>query len=81
MTHGREFDIPGHYRIRVRGVLDPKWGDWLDNLALTVGEDETTLTSHVQDQAALYGLLLKIQSLGLPLLSVERVVPDEDLKE
>ena len=80
MTHGREFDIPGHYQIRVRGILDPKWADWLDNLVLTVGEDETTLTSQVQDQAALYALLLKIQSLGLPLLSVERVLPDEDSK-
>jgi hypothetical protein len=37
-------------------------------------EDGTTrLICPVIDQAALYGLLKKVRSLGLPLLSVNRV--------
>ncbi len=33
---------------------------------------EAVLTGPLVDQAALYGLLIKIHDLGLPLLAVER---------
>jgi hypothetical protein len=40
-------------------------------------EDGTTvLTGPLADQPALYGLLIKIRDLGLPLLSVNHVEPD-----
>jgi len=35
------------------------------------------LTGLVVDQAALHGVLKKVRDLGLPLLSVNRVTPDE----
>ena len=35
---------------------------------------ETLLIGPVRDQAALHGLLIKIRDMGLPLLSVERLV-------
>jgi hypothetical protein len=37
--------------------------------------NETTLCGQVLDQAALYGILNKIQALGLTLLSVQREAP------
>ena len=74
MTHGREFDRPTIYEIRVKGDLDKKWSDWFDGFTISPqADDETLLTGPVADQAALYGLLSKIRDLGLPLLSLTRL--------
>jgi hypothetical protein len=63
------------YHIRVRGLLDPERTDWFDGLAITHSTDnETLLSGPIIDQAALYGVLLKIRDLGLPLLEVTRAV-------
>ena len=67
-------DEPIRYEIRVRGVLDPGWSDWLGGLAITSrAGGETVLTGPIRDQAALHGLLAKIRDLGLPLLAVNRI--------
>jgi hypothetical protein len=80
MGHGREFDRQSTYRMRVKGALDMKWSDWFDGFIITPqANDETLLTGRVVDQAALHGLLNKIRDLGLPLLSVKRVEPKEDV--
>jgi len=69
------------YQIKVRGILDGKWSDWFDGLAITpLPSGVTLLTGPVADQAALHGLLNKIRDIGLPLLAVNRVgieEPDE----
>ena len=66
------------YQIRLKGHLDHDWSDWLDGLTITHHADGTTcLVGPVADQAALHGLLNKIRDLGLPLLSLIRVEPDE----
>ena len=67
-------DQPVTYQIRVPGELDESWSDWLAGMTMAVegeGEDPpvTTLTGTV-DQAALHGLLRRLYSLGLPLISV-----------
>ena len=61
------------YQIRVPGELDESWSDWLAGMTMAVeseGEDPpvTTLTGTV-DQAALHGVLRRLYSLGLPLIS------------
>jgi hypothetical protein len=59
------------YHIRVRGNLDPKWADWFEGFALSSHENgETLLSGKVADQAALHGLLGKINSLGISLIFV-----------
>jgi hypothetical protein len=59
------------YQIRVRGVLDPQWSDWFDEMTVTPQADgETLLAGPVRDQCALHGILQKIRDLGLPLLSL-----------
>ena len=60
------------YEIRVRGHLDDRWSDWLGGLAVQRQEDGTTLLAGaVVDQSALYGVIIRIRDLGLPLLSVK----------
>jgi hypothetical protein len=61
------------YHIRVQGLLDAERTTWFDGLAITHSTDnETLLSGPLSDQAALYGVLLKIRDLGLPLLEVKR---------
>lgn len=42
---------------RVKGRIDQRWSEWLDDLTIAhTDQDETVLTGEVTDQAALYGL-------------------------
>ncbi len=65
-----------HYRIRVRGRLDPSWSEWFDGLTITYETSgDTLLAGPVTDQAALYGLISRMRDLGLVLLTVVRFEP------
>ncbi|HXV99179.1 MAG TPA: hypothetical protein VEC93_12220 [Anaerolineae bacterium] len=62
------------YQIKVKGHLPDRWSEWFDGLAIRHEADGCTILSGpVVDQAALYGILLKLHNLNLPLLSVSRV--------
>jgi len=63
--------------VRVKGQIDQRWSEWLDDLTIThTDQDETVLTGVIVDQAALYGLIAKLRDLGLPLSSVNCVKQD-----
>ena len=63
------------YLIRIKGQLDTQWSDWFENATIALTEDgDTLLTCPVVDQAALHGLLKKVRDLGMPLLSVNRIM-------
>jgi hypothetical protein len=69
---------PTVYQIRIKGHLGRMWTDWFEGLTLTLEDNgETLLTGAVVDQAALHGLLRKVRDLGMPLLSVVCVKPDQ----
>jgi hypothetical protein len=73
-------DRPATYQIKVPGHLDESWSNWDGRMTVTVeiagdGQPVTTLTGTV-DQAALQGLLRRLYSLGLPLISVQCVECD-----
>lgn len=69
---------PGVYQIRLKGQLDSQWTEWFEGMSITLEEDgNTLLTGPVIDQAALHGLLKKIRDLGLTLVSVNQVPPQE----
>ena len=69
---------PMVYQIRVTGHLGRQWSDWIEGLSITLDDNgETLLTGPVIDQAALHGLLRKVRDLGLPLLSVIQLQPDQ----
>jgi hypothetical protein len=71
-------DQPAVYQIRVKGHLGHEWADWFEGLTITLEEDgDTLLTGPVVDQAALHGLLKKVRDLGMPLVSVSPVEPDQ----
>jgi hypothetical protein len=66
-------DEAAFYEIRVEGVLDESWSEWLGGLDVQpLDSGETILSGPIRDQSALHGLFIKIRDLGLPLLSVER---------
>ena len=66
------------YEIRIRGHLDSRWAAWFDGLSLTNEQDGTTVISgSVLDQSALHGLLQKVRDVGLPLVSVTQLDPDQ----
>ena len=73
MSNSRELDGPITCEIRISGRLDVQWSDWFDKFTITQAGEQTLLRGTVADQAALYGILLKLHNLGLPLLSVKRV--------
>jgi hypothetical protein len=68
----------GRYEIRLTGRLDAHWAAWFDGLTVSDETDGTTLISGpIADQAALHGVLQRVRDLGLPLVSVTRVEPDQ----
>ena len=80
IKHKLTLDRPAIYQIKVPGHLDDNWTEWDGRMTVTVEYDDddtpvTTLTGTV-DQAALQGLLRRLYSLGLPLISVECVECD-----
>ncbi|MFC1960848.1 hypothetical protein ACFLYO_09060 [Chloroflexota bacterium] len=68
-------DQPATYQIKVPGHLDASWIDWAGEMLVVTqqeadGSMTTILSGPVADQAALQGLLRRLYSLGLPLISV-----------
>jgi hypothetical protein len=63
---------------RCKTILPHEMPDWFDGLTITTGRDgETIPTGPIVDQTALHGVLIKIRDLGLPLLSVARLEPEQ----
>jgi hypothetical protein len=74
-------DRTADYQIKVPGAVDKDWLDWNGGLTITIESDRasapvSTLTIQV-DQAGLHGLLRHLYTLGLPLISVRWVEPDQ----
>jgi len=75
MTNREMNESPSFYRIQVKGTLNESWSDWFDGFSVTQQEGKTLLVGQVIDQAALLGILAKINDLGLVILSVKRRDP------
>lgn len=59
------------YQFRVRGHLDPQWSIWLDGLNIHHDNDGTSaLYGDIRDQAALYGLVMRLRDLGVELIAI-----------
>jgi hypothetical protein len=68
----------GRYEIRIQGHLETRWAGWFDGLSLIHDSDGTTvIRGPVVDQAALHGLLQRVRDIGLPLVSVTHVGPNQ----
>ena len=66
---------PATYRIQIAGRISHNWSDYFMELRASHiaanGAIITELTGTVHDQAALFGLILRIRDLGLALILVE----------
>jgi hypothetical protein len=57
--------------IRIKGQIKQQWSDWFGGLTISQsGFNETCLSGHIADQAALYGIISRLRDLGLGLISV-----------
>ncbi len=78
---GNDPDRPKIFQIRIKGHLGQQWAGWFDGLTIVLEEDGNTLISGpVIDQSALHGILKKIRDLGMPLLSINSVDPNQSTK-
>ena len=64
---------PTNYEITVRGRIGPALTDAFEGMSVSVAATDTLLRGQIVDQAALHGVLERIESLGLELLDVRRV--------
>jgi epsilon-lactone hydrolase len=68
---------PQLYRIRVCGRLGQTILSAFPALRARAEGGDTVLTGALADQAALYGVLAEVEALGLQLIEVRRLRPDE----
>ena len=61
------------YEIRIRGTVSEPVLETLEGVEATVQPAETILRGAELDQSALYGVLDRLQDLGLELIEVRRV--------
>ena len=66
-------DKPWVYEIQVEGHIAGRWYEWFEGLTIDISPtNQTMLCGTLVDQAALFGVLNKIHSLNLNLVSVSR---------
>lgn len=64
------------YRIVVRSELGDTYAVAFEGMEMEARNGDTVLTGRIIDQSQLYGILERVNSLGLELLSVE-ALPNE----
>jgi hypothetical protein len=69
-------DERGVYRIDVRGRVPAALTAELSRFEITEVGDSTTLTGLVSDSAALYGILARLEAVGLALVAVRPLHED-----
>ena len=75
MRSGRfmTLDRSGNFEIRVHGIVDEHWSDYLGGAVIKREEPPSVsvsvLRGQFQDQAALMGILNTLYDLGFPVLS------------
>lgn len=70
---------PRRYEIRIRGTLGDGLLSGFPGLAALRRRRETLLIGDIADQAALLGVIARIESLGLELLEVRRARPQRSV--
>ena len=69
------------FYIRIEGELNENWTEYFGAQSMSVELDEagfplTALTSEPVDQAGLIGMINRLNSMALPVISVEHVTVD-----
>jgi hypothetical protein len=66
-----------YYEIRIAGVLPPEALLDFDRLTASVEPVETVVHGPLRDQAALQGLLARLETFGIQVLEVRRLRKDD----
>jgi hypothetical protein len=62
------------YEIRIRGHLNSSWSEYLEDLEIRwLDNGEMILSGPIVDQAALMGILNKLNRLNLTILSIQPI--------
>jgi hypothetical protein len=69
--------VPSFYEIRVSGVLPPEALLDFDLLTASVEPVETVVHGPIRDQAALNGLLARLEIFGVQVLEIRRLHEQE----
>jgi hypothetical protein len=71
-----------YYQIIVQGHLEQKWSEWFNGMAIwNLPSGESVLSGLIVDQSALHGTLVKVRDLGLPLISLNRLESQPDIRK
>ena len=65
-----------YYEIRIAGVLPAEALLDFDRLSASVHQVETVVHGPLQDQAALHGLLARLETFGVQVIEVRRLQDD-----
>ena len=67
--------------IHIKGCIDAGWSGWFEDLSIhQISSDETVLRGYLADRSAVYGLLSRLSSLGIALISVQCRDEESDQK-
>ena len=65
----------GVYEIHVKGQLNNQWSDWLEGMQVNLLDNgEMILSGAIVDQAALMGIMNKLNRLNLTIISVNEII-------
>jgi hypothetical protein len=65
------------YRIVVGSEVGDRYASAFEGMSIETREGQTILTGEVEDQAHLFGILRRLNGIGLDLLSVEALSLDD----
>jgi hypothetical protein len=58
-------------KIQIKGKLDPHWSDWFESMQVQESPcGDTILCGSLPDKSAVYGMISRLSSLGITLISV-----------
>jgi hypothetical protein len=60
-----------HTEIHVKGKLNPRWSYWFEDMHIQIDAyGNTVLSGLLPDKSCVYGILSRLSSLGITLISV-----------
>lgn len=78
MSKSLKNQLAHNYQIKIFGNFDQGWSRWFNGMVISMEEDSqgnqiTSLTGRITDQAKLRGLMNKIWDLNLTVISLNQL--------
>ena len=80
-----DFEQPKLFEMKINGHLSDQRARSFEDLQITnFANGETLISGEIKDQSQLFGILLRIRDIGVPLLSVnvknQKVINSREIK-